>query len=365
MRPRAIRAIGIILALGAALALGACVDPREDPLSGEEIWGTGDAPEPAAAQIDYRERRDGAGYGLPRPGQKGIADLIALFPTEEAGFNDPDIFAAPGVFDGPGAFQCRGGSPRVVNELPIEIEAVVTIYPRQYMKVTVCGQDERHYGSFTLEDDTGGIVVLRDSRVTPWSYGDRVKVKVNALMLTFGRDLDTRAILLSDIEPAPQAIEGGQVIKPIFFEKKSEPFTAADASRVKQIEGFVHIQPTNDNFGSLVLTSTPIPVGVGGQTFQGEALQCVRSCEFACQQGPCESALVCGDACAEACLRLGGTSVSNDALPKCWMVGVDSELQRRGFFPSVGARLQIRGPVVNNFDRAMWLLDLGQVQELD
>jgi hypothetical protein len=344
--------------------MGCAEEPRER-LSEDEIWGGVESEVPDGPFIDYRERSQGISYGLPRAGQPGIADLIALFPPEAAGFDDPDIFSADGLFSGPGGENCRGGSPEIAAELPLEIEAVVTVYPRQYMKVTVCGQDERHYGSFTIEDDTGGIVVLRDSRVTPWSYGDRIKLNVRALMLTFGRDLDTRAILLSDIEKAAQLVETDGLAKPILFERQVEMFTADDASRVKRIDGYVHVQPTNDNFNSLVMTSEPIPIGISDQDFEGETLQCVRTCETSCRTSRCDSVAVCGDACADACLEQGGSSISVDTLPVCWMVGVDIELGRRGFAPKEGERLQLTGPIVNNYDRTMWILDLGQVKYLD
>jgi hypothetical protein len=339
-------------------------EPRQQ-ISAEEIWGAGGEEVPDGPFIDYRERTAGVSYGLPRSGQPGIADLIDFFPNEATGFDDPDIFAASGLFPGPAGANCRGGGPEIVSELPLEIEAVVTVYPRQYMKVAVCGQDERHYGSFTIEDDTGGIVVLRDSRVTPWSYGDRIKLNVRALMLTFGRDLDTRAILLSDIVKAAQLVEPDSIAKPILFERQTGMFTADDASRTKRIDGYVHVQPTNDNFNSLVMTSEPIPVGISDQDFEGESLQCVRTCETSCRSTRCDSAQVCSDACADACLKQGGASVSVESLPVCWMVGIDIELGRRGFSPKEGEHIELTGPIVNNYDRTMWILDLGQVKYLD
>ena len=47
---------------------------------------------------------------------------------------------------------------------------MVALHPRQYLKVPVCNQDERNYGSYVVVDDTGGqleqlnreIVALRD-----------------------------------------------------------------------------------------------------------------------------------------------------------------------------------------------------------
>lgn len=353
-----------IATLASACWMG-CAETRTEPLSEEEIWGPDDVEAPDGVFVDYRERTSAANYGLPRNGNASIADLIALFPETALGFDDSDTFVAPGFFEGSAGANCRGGAPVVLTELPMEIEAVVTIYPRQYMKVPVCGQDERHYGSFSLEDDTGGIVVLRDSRVTPWTFGDRVKVKVNAMMLTFGRDLDTRAILVADIEGAEQMMEDGKIAKPIFYKRQVGPFGPADATETRQIDGYVYIQPTNDNFNSMVMGSELVDANANERTFEGETLQCVRSCEVTCLRNVCDNGDFCGDTCAETCLRQGGTSVEPEELPVCWIVGIDAELGRRGFSPEVGQHLQLRGPVVNNFDRGMWLLSMGQVEFLD
>lgn len=360
----AVRVLGGLLL--AALLWG-CGDGeiRSEPVSNTTIWGDGVDDIPEGEFIAYEDRSTGATYGLPRAGVNSIADLIALFPTEARGFDDADTFTAPGLFDGPAAAQCRGGAPDEIAELPMTVEGVVTVYPRQYFKVNVCGQDERNYGTFTIEDDTGGIVVLRDSRVAPYSYGDRVRVTVKAMMFTFGRDVDTRAILVSDIELAEPKIVDGRVDKTILFEKKVEPLGFDDASMVRQIEGYVHERPTNRNFGSMVLASRRFEVGIGRQRLEGELLQCARTCTRDCVTGGCDDSNVCADACTELCAESGGEAPAPIELPVCWRVGIDTEIQRRGFSPETGTRLRVTGPVVNNFDRQIWVLGLGQVDVLD
>lgn len=331
-------------------ALGCAADLRHTPLDIDETWPEAPQSRVAGEEIAYASRLDGASYGLPRDGMASIADLIALFPTQPVGVSDPDIFVAPDL-----SFptdQCRGGAPEVVRELPMTIEGVVTLHPRQYMKVTICGQDERHYGVFTIEDDTGGIVVLRDSRVAPYSFGDRVRLRVKAITLTFGRELDTRAILVSDIEKLPVASGA------IAYRETSEPFSSADVGDTVQVEGYVHIEPVSRNFGSMLVTSAPFTRG--RPAVSGDMLQCVRTCEVRCLDG-CPSNEACGDICPDLCVRNGARFVQ-DELPSCWIVGIDAELQRRGFSPPYGAPVRARGPVVNNFDVQMWVNSPGQIE---
>ncbi len=343
------------LALVAAIVTFACGDDlRDGPVSVDEMWPEPPVEDQVDEAIEYADRAAGNAYGLPRAGESGIADLIALFPDEPPRRDDPDIFASPDLsFPGD---QCRGGSPAVVTELPMTIEAVVTLYPRQYMKVTVCGQDERHYGTFTVEDDTGGIVVLRDSRVAPYTYGDRVRLTVHAVTLTFGPELDTRAILVADIDQIPGR-------DAILYSTTTEPFSAADAGLVRQIEGWVHGVPTSLNFNTMIVTERRVTAGAGSEQFTGAMLQCVRSCEVRCAEG-CPSLEACADICPDACVA-GGAEFDEASLPACWSVGISAELGRRGFAPAYGTHLRIRGPVVNSFDVQMWVLSPGQVEFLD
>ena len=158
-----------LLSLCAALLVVSCAEPREDPIPPEEIYDGFVEEREVQQTIRFADRAEGAAYGLPRPGEPSIADLIDVFPQTPRQFEAPRIFMSEEM-----AFptdQCNGGGATVRTELPMTIEGVVTLHPRRFLKPTICGQDERHYGSFVLEDDTGGIVVLRDSRVAPFTYG--------------------------------------------------------------------------------------------------------------------------------------------------------------------------------------------------
>ena len=68
------------------------------------------------------------------------------------------------------------------ESLPMTVEGIVTTYPRYFQKKLVCGEDERFYGSYFLQDSTGGILVLRDSRIANFTFGDRVRLKVRGIL---------------------------------------------------------------------------------------------------------------------------------------------------------------------------------------
>ncbi len=355
------------LVLFALFVLAGCGgEVRQDIVPNETIWGEGGEQEFADEEITYMSREEGDNrYGLPREGKPGIADLIALFPQEGLGFGDPNIFASPEFEDAPQV--CSSWSNEVIADLPMDIEVVVTLYPRQYQKVSICGQDERHYGSYTVEDDTGGMLVLRDGRVAEFTYGDRITLRVHAVTLTFGRDLDTRAILVADVLPAEQPRveeDGGEVlVREILYEEASEPFGTENVGKVYQVDGYVHEAPTNDNFGSMILTSKKFDVGAGNREL-GDLLQCVRGCEARLSR-TCPTSSVWGDVCVGLCEESESGNIPPEDLPVCWQVGLGSELQRRGFQPQPGQRVVARGPVVHSFDYQMWVLSYGQVEVFD
>jgi hypothetical protein len=340
-----------------ALAVAACsADLREGRVDPDDIWTEAPGPAPEAAALSFANRADGKKYGLPKPGQPAIADLFALFPQAPLNVDDPDLFVAPGIEVA--TDQCRGGAVVTVDELPVTIEAVVTLLPRQYMKLPICGQDERHYGTFTIEDDTGGLIVLRDSRVAAYGHGDHVKITISGITLTYGRDLDTRAVLIADITATGES-------SPVLFETAHDGFTAEDVGQVKRVSGTVFQVPTNDNFSQMVLSRGPVEAGTAIEELSGDALSCALACEGRCGE-VCAIPALCGAACASSCKDASpGETLSADELPVCWIVGLGSELGRRGLSYPLGAKLQVTGPVVHNFDRQIWVLDPGQVETLE
>jgi hypothetical protein len=338
------------------LVCGGCADSRESAGDPNSIWQDG-SEEVLQEPIEFAERSGGVSYGLPADGASSVADLIGIFPEGGVGFGEATIFSGD-TFDGAEDL-CPTWGREHTRRLPMTIDAVVTLLSRQYVKVEVCAQDERHYGSYVIEDDTGGIVVLRDSRIADFTYGDRVRMTVKAITLTFGRDDDTRAILLADVQKLPNADES------VLFERTGVPFGRSMVSRVHQVEGWVHVRPTNNNFNEMVLTDKEYEVGIGARTdLEGGLLQCVRSCESLLSTSEiCGVSEVWSDVCVSECA--GDNQVETGDLPVCWRVALDAELGRRGFSPEVGHRVRATGPIVNSFDYVMWVLSLGQVEFLD
>ena len=337
------------------LAFLSCADVRAEKVSQGDIWPVAPQGEPASPPLPFADRASGEAYGLPRQGQASLADLIALFPTTPLGVDDPDIFVAKGV--DVATDQCRGGDVVTREGLPITVEAVVTLFPRQYMKLPICGQDERHYGVYTVEDDTGGLVVLRDSRVAAFGHGDRVRLTVSGITLTYGRDIDTRAVLIADVEPTGES-------GPVLFTQVDSGFTTEDVGQVERVEGYVWQGPTNDNFSEMVLAREPVQGEIELRDLTGDALACALACEPKCNAG-CAKPSLCGVACAERCLSVqAGQSLSDDQIPVCWVVGMAAELGKRGLTYPSGAHLRVTGPVVNNYERQIWVLDPGQVETL-
>lgn len=74
-----------------------------------------------------------------------------------------------------------------LDNLPATIEGIVTIEPQRYEKVSTCGEDHRYYGTYFIQDETGSILVLKDSRISDFSVGDRVKLDVRGVTKQFGR----------------------------------------------------------------------------------------------------------------------------------------------------------------------------------
>lgn len=369
---------GVLLVLVA----GCADDLRDEPYQPSEIWSAGEgggvdetlALKPRAE--DCAVNPEGC-YGLPKAGEKSIADLIALLPAAAPENGAPDLYVAPGVEVT--TDQCRSSGPAIVDGFPITIEAVVTLYPRRYIKATVCGQDERNYGVFTVEDDTGGIVVLRNSRVTPFTFGDRVRLTVKGVLFTSRFDVDSRSVLIADIEvlPTPEVLnpETGlrEMQRPVLYSDKLtdryKVFSYLDVAQVKRVEGYVHVEPTNANFGSMAITERLVDTQAGETlvTDQNCSGECLRRCLPVCGTDTnltfaADAAVeACQDICAEECVD--GEFKANE-LPGCWLIGVDSEITRRNNTFSIGEHLRVTGPVVNSFDYQIWALSLGQFERL-
>jgi hypothetical protein len=350
LSPRRALSSAASFAVAIALVVGGCADDPRTKRSEDVLWPVAPITRESAEPVLYVERSAGVEYALPRAGQSGIVDLIALMPSSELERGDPNIFVSD--ID---AFNCRNDRVAERPGLPMEIEAVVTLHPRQYQKVPVCEQDERHYGTFTIEDDGGGIVVMRDSRVAIFSVGDRVRLTVTATMFTY-REPQTRAILAADIErlDPPSA----DMDRAILYSGQTDAFDGEDVARTRRIEGYVVESPTNLNYGAMII----------GSSFPGEPGEaeidpvcesiCMGRCQRNCGVNACETTI-----CPALC-RDGATDVDPDAVPTCWETNLDAELVRRGIGPQVGAHVAVTGPVVDSFGLKIWIQRIGQIETL-
>lgn len=203
-------------------------------------------------------------------------------------------------------------------ELPQQIEGVVTSYPRVYRKIEGCDGDEKYYGSFWMEDASGGIFVLRDSKVATFDVGSTVRLNVRGIRRRFGIDIVYVADLdLVAREPVP-----------VHYQVAQRPLGIEDQSVVTRVTGTVVSEPTT--FGEVLLQ----PDG------------------------------------------WSGTCAPDDEITResCVLVLLDQELGRRGITLAPGERVQVTGPVTQSpyFSPAgvfsfygVYLTRVGQLERLD
>ncbi len=215
-----------------------------------------------------------------------------------------------------------------VEELPVEIEGIVTLHPRQYIKVSGCrpddndiDSDEKYYGSYFVQDDTGGYFVLGDSKVARFEMGDRVHLRVRAVKENFGMTMIS----------AHDVVEVTRGPEPIYFERVDDRLLAnADIGNVVRVEGLV-----------------AAPMGGFGEVY-----------------------LCPGDEPDRTLRDLDG-----DSVPACFVnrtdeapafkVAIDVELQRRGIDLPEGARFSVTGPVLYSFNQhQVNVMRVGQLERL-
>lgn len=317
MRLRA--ALGWVLA--ASLLVAGCADPRDpnDPSEIDDRYGVSEIEQ---RRVDEPVAFTDQNYDFT--GETSIRDVLDLIAEEEFvwyGVSSESPYPVMG--------DCEPDRPgdQVVaslDELPATIEGVVTLHPRYFQKISVCGEDERNYGSFIMQDATGGILVLKDSRIADFTYGQRVRLKVRGLIKFF----DTFAVLVHD---GAEVIDEEQ--QSIYYEPGGGPegsleraFTESgdigsednDIGKVLRIRGRVVQAPTNSNFN--------------------EAILCMLD-------RPCE--------------------LSDGMLDNKWTVSFDRELGLRNVSVAEGQRVQLTGPVVNSFGVRMIVARLGQIEYID
>lgn len=265
-----------------------------------------------------------------------VEEAIA-FTTEPYGWTGETPIASiprPGDFetwfaadDAPPTDECADW--RTVDSLPVEVEGIVTTYPRYYFKTTGCrpesdpaiDSDQKYYGSYFIQDDSGGMFVLGDSKVAHFDMGARVTLSVRATKEAFG------LMMIS----AHDVVEVDRGPTPIYYEERTEPLTAADSYQVRRMTGTVGF--TGD-FGEV-------------QLCLGE----VDDDDF--------DDINAGDDRADAQIRCINEGRGFYAI-------IDSELQRRGVELLVGEQVELTGPAFYSFSQYRLVLTrIGQIRWLD
>jgi hypothetical protein len=136
----------------------------------------------------------------------------------------------------------------VTNLLPVEITGLVTIFPRYYYKArSGCKPTddilaaEKFYGSYFLQDASGGTFVLGDTKIAAFDAGDRVTLKVRGVKDSFG----LKMVAVSDV----LSIERGP--EPIYYEVPDGDLDDRHTAKVVRVEGTV--QSEVSTFGEVYL----------------------------------------------------------------------------------------------------------------
>lgn len=277
-----------------ALSVSACAESTSDVPERDD-------PEPIETEVEEPIAFTGEQYPASLSGPNTIADVVNLIDFDAfvwTAFSPDHPYPIQGDCD-----ISRNGDQNTVTvpELPMEIQGVVTYHPRHFYKPATCGSDERFYGSFVIQDGTDGIFVLRDSRISPFSYGDVVKMRVTGLVKFF----DTYAILTHD---NLEVVEGDK--RAIWFDNTSGAFTPDDYGQVRRIRGEIISEATNNNFNEMEIQSLDDPTVT-------------------------------------------------------WLASLDRELGQRRPELGVGTRIQLTGPVIDSFGLRMLVASFGQIERLD
>lgn len=279
-----------LVALG--ILLGGCVETQSGADPGE-FYDPG-------SRVEVSEPIAFTDVPYDFTGPTPIATLLGLFPTNDFvwyGLASDSPYSHSGNCD---PSRTQPTVPKLLTELPATIEGVVTLHPRYFQKITVCGSDERYYGSYILQDSSGGILVLKDSRIADFDYGDRVRLRVRGIVKYF----ETRAVLVYDEE---EVLTDFRSPEPIYYEEVTSNFVASHSGKVVRVRGRVIGEPDNQNFNEMKLESLDTP-GVE------------------------------------------------------WIVSIDKELGNRGVSPKLGESIEVTGPVLDSYGLRIFVASLGQLE---
>ena len=293
IKQKSLVGIGLMLLLGGS----ACVE-TEEPGDVREHFGEAEQSK-VTEEIAFTDQRyDFSGERTIRE----VRDLIPEFSFMWLGLAAGDVYPVPGDCDP--QFGGNEMVPAQLAELPAVIEGVVTLHPRYFMKVTVCGTEERYYGSYIIQDESGGIMVLKDSRVAEFDVGDRVRLRVNALLKNFSN----LTVLGFDQE---EVLTDRSNREPIYYVELNRGFQESeDLYEVRRITGRVEMEATNQNFNEMKVRSVERP-------------------------------------------------------EITWLVSLDRELGGRGVAPKEGDLVRLTGPVVESFGLRMLIANFGLIEVLE
>jgi hypothetical protein len=198
----------------------------------------------------------------------------------------------------------------------VEVSGIVTAHPRYYYKASGCrpeddfsiDSDEKFYGSYFIEDETGGFFILGDTKVAHFDLGDRVTLRIRAVKELFNYQM----VYSHDVVE----IERGPF--PVYYEERTEPLTDDDLSQVRRLTGTVGY---NGDFGEVQLCLGEVAdddfddvfEGLTGQDAKGPQIRCVNE-------------------------------------GRGFYLALDTELQRRGFELAIGEKVMATGPIIRGFD---------------
>jgi len=207
-----------------------CPAPREpeDPSS----WYD----EGSAQDVEESVAFTDVNYDFPASDSDGISSLIsAVYPV-------PNWSTSFGPDDAWSGNTC---DTTVDADLPFEIEGIVTLHPRWYFKTHGCDDgDEKFYGSFFIQDRTGGLFVLGDSKVAHFDMGARVKMKVRGVRTLY----DLNVIYAHDIT---EIVDYGP--QPIYYQELTDALALEHVGRVVSVTGSV--VSGQDTFGEFQIES--------------------------------------------------------------------------------------------------------------
>lgn len=274
------------------LTLAACPVPA--PPEDWEDWYAEAQPYDVAEPVAFTDEN----YDFPANDADGIrAQVGSVLTGTQSG-------VAWGQGEIPDGVTCEGWAENAA--LPAEIEGVVTLLPRFYFKSSGCGRDdEKYYGSWFIQDRTGGIFVLGDSKVAHFDMGARVRINVRAIRRNFGLNMVYAHDVL-EVDPEPE---------PIYAEPVTGKLGEADIAKVKRVTGVVVDEP--DTFGLFHVA------------------------------------------------RDGDSSCTATNLGNCIGVQLDSDLNKRGVRYEPGAHISVAGPVLYSFSAySIIVMRVGQVEVL-